>query len=369
MALQGKGFMIWKVPNCEGGDANKIAQFAAAAGLTHVLIKIADGPYPYNVDKETKIDLVPPVVAALQAKGIQAWGWHYLYGYNPVSEAQMAVRRVKDLGLRGYVIDAEEEFKKPGMDAVARTFMTELRKGLPQKPVALCSYRWPSYHPQFPWDAFLEKCDYNMPQVYWMEAHNPAAQLQRSVRELSALRYVRPIMPTGPVFREHGWGPTVEEIQEYLQACRDLNLSATNFFAWDYGRSNLTELWDAIAAFSWGSPQQPEKDVVEQYIEALNSRDAAQIIRLFTDDALHITVKRTLGGVGGIQTWFENLLGKKLPNGSFKLVSSTTLNNGRHFSWTATSPSGAVHNGRDTFGLRDGKIAYHYSSFTVTENI
>ncbi len=369
MALQGKGFMIWKVPSCEGGNAAQIAAAAQAAGLTHVLIKIADGPYPYNVDKTTKVDLVPPVVAALHAKGIQVWGWHYVYGYNPVAEAQMAVQRVKELGLRGYVIDAEAEFEKPGMAAVAKTFMNELRKGLPQKPVALCAYRWPSYHPQFPWDAFMEKCDYNMPQVYWMQAHNPAAQLERTVREFNAMHYVRPIMPTGPVFREAGWGPTAVEIQEYLQACRDLNLSATNFFAWDYGCSNLRELWDTIAAFSWSPPAQPEKDIVEQYIDALNSRDAARVIQLFAEDALHITARRTLGGTENIRNWFVNFLGKKLPQGAFELVNATSVNNSRHFNWTASSPSGAVHNGRDTFGLRDGKIAYHYSSFTVTETV
>ncbi len=368
MALQGKGFMIWKVPSCEGGNAAQIAAAAQAAGLTHVLIKIADGPYAYNVDKETKIDLVPPVVEALQAKGIQVWGWHYVYGYNPVAEAQMAVKRVKELGLRGYVIDAEAEFEKSGSAGVAKTFMTELRKGLPQKPVALCAYRWPSYHPQFPWDAFMEKCDYNMPQVYWMQAHNPAAQLQRTAREFNAMRYVRPIMPTGPVFREAGWGPTAAEIQEYLQTCRDLNLSATNFFAWDYGRTKLPELWDTIAAFSWGSPP-PEKDVVERYIDALNSRDVAQVVQLFAEDALQITAQRTLSGAENIRGWFQNLLGKKLPNGAFQLVNFTGSSTGRHFSWTASSPSGAVHNGQDTFGLRDGKIAYHYSSFTVTKSV
>ncbi len=367
MALQGKGFMIWKVPNCDGGDAGQIATAAQAAGLTHVLIKIADGPYAYNVDKTTKTDLAQPVVAALQAKGIQVWGWHYVYGYNPVTEAQMAVKRVKELGLRGYVIDAEIEFDKPGMAPVAKTFMSELRKGLPQKPVALCSYRWPSYHPQFPWDAFMEKCDYNMPQVYWMQAHNPAAQLQRTVREFNGMQYVRPMMPTGPVFREAGWGPSVTEIEEYLQACQDLHLSATNFFAWDYGRVKLKELWDTIAKYAWDQPPVPEKDVVEQYIDALNSRDAASVMRLFAGDALQITVKRTLSGQESIQDWFQNLLGQKLPNGSFQLAGFSGDASSRHFSWTASSPAGAVHNGQDTFGIRDGKIAYHYSSFSVTE--
>lgn len=71
MGLQGRGFFIWKVWDCAGGNAERIASAAQSAGLSHVLIKIADGSNPVNIDKETKIDLVPPVVAALQARGLR----------------------------------------------------------------------------------------------------------------------------------------------------------------------------------------------------------------------------------------------------------------------------------------------------------
>jgi hypothetical protein len=80
MALTGKGFFIWKIRDCEGGSASAIASAAADAGLSHVLIKIADGMNQYNVDSTTGNDYVPAVVQALHAAGIQAWGWHYVYG-------------------------------------------------------------------------------------------------------------------------------------------------------------------------------------------------------------------------------------------------------------------------------------------------
>ncbi len=101
MAISGKGMMIWKIPSCEAGNATQIASVAKAAGFTHVLIKIADGIYSYNVNNTTKVDLAPPVVSALRAQGIQVWGWHYVYGNNPVGEAQIAVKRTKALGLMG----------------------------------------------------------------------------------------------------------------------------------------------------------------------------------------------------------------------------------------------------------------------------
>ena len=133
MAIQGKGFMIWQIPSCESGNAAKIAEEAVKAGLTYVLIKIANGVLAYNVNSTTKVDLVPPVVNALHAKGLQVWGWHYVYGNNPTGEAKIAVQRVQELGLDGYVIDAEDEYKRTGMDKAATKFMTELRKGISNK--------------------------------------------------------------------------------------------------------------------------------------------------------------------------------------------------------------------------------------------
>ena len=63
------------------------------------------------------------------------------------------------------MIDVEREYKDAGKSKAAATFMNRLRAALPHIPVALCSYRFPSYHPQIPWKVFLERCDLNMPQV------------------------------------------------------------------------------------------------------------------------------------------------------------------------------------------------------------
>ena len=95
MALTGKGMMIWKIPSCEEGNPSKIASVAKAAGFTHVLIKIADGTYSYNINRTTNIDLVPPVVSALKAQGLKVWGWHYIYGDNPTGEAKTAANHGK----------------------------------------------------------------------------------------------------------------------------------------------------------------------------------------------------------------------------------------------------------------------------------
>ena len=83
MIPSGKGFFIWQIPNCENGDPDAIAALAQDAHFTHVLVKIADTKYSYNI--YSGVDMVPPLVQALRARNIQVWGWHYVYGDDPVA--------------------------------------------------------------------------------------------------------------------------------------------------------------------------------------------------------------------------------------------------------------------------------------------
>ena len=371
MTLQGKGFYIWKVKNCEGGDPFRIAAEAQKAGLTHALIKIANGIYAYNYDWERQIDLVRPVVQALHNLGIQAWGWHYVYGDQPVSEARIAIQRVQELGLDGYVIDAEAEYKQSGKETAARKFMQELRGGLGNAvPIALSSYRYPSYHP-IPWNEFLEKCDLNMPQVYWIHASNPGAQLAQTLQEYQSprIKFRPPIIPTGAAFREHGWEATKSEVLEFLDTARALNLSAANFWEWYNCRSSLTpkdEVWQTIASYDWESGSLLLKDITHRYIDALNTHDPTKVADLYHERAVHITSVRTTFGIPSIKTWYSTFFSQVLPNAEFTHTGFSGSGNSRHFTWTAQSPHKKVLNGNDTIGLLDGKIVYHFSFFTIT---
>lgn len=363
MTLEGTGFFIWKVPNCEGGNPAAIAAAAKAAGFSHVMLKIADGTYAYNLDRDTKADLLPPVIQALRSNGIQVWGWHYVYGNNPVGEADIAVRRLQQLELEGYVIDAEIEYKQPGKAAAARRFMDRLRASLPALPMALSSYRFPSFHRQLPWSVFLERVDYNMPQVYWEQNHNAEANLRRCVREFQAMQPFRPIFPTGPAYKTGGWRPTQADISEFLNTARELHLSGANFFSWDECKRDVPELWETIAAFKWSQPA-PVVDIADQLVAALNSRDLDKVVALYLPDAVHITFARAIQGAQAIRAWYHTLLNQILPAATFKITGVTGSGNSRHINWTASAANGAAASGSDSIGLLDGKIAYHYSNFT-----
>ena len=109
MALEGKGMFVWKAPRIEGGNPKAAAAVAKGAGFTHVLVKIANGPYIYNGTWNDPTDYTTPLVDALRNMGIKVWGWHYVYGDDPVGEANIAIRRINQYNLDGYVIDAEED--------------------------------------------------------------------------------------------------------------------------------------------------------------------------------------------------------------------------------------------------------------------
>jgi hypothetical protein len=362
-SLQGKGFFIWKIPNCENGDPQAIASLAHQAQLTHLLIKIADGTLSYNVYEG--VDLVPPVARKLRELGLQVWGWHYVRGDNPLGEANKAIERVQTLQLDGYVIDAEGPYKERGKAAAAKKFMDRLRDGLPDKPVALSSYRFPSYHPQLPWREFLEGCDFNMPQVYWMFSHNAGEQLARSVREFQSLTPQRPIIPTGSAFKERGWKPEPAEVVDFLETAQKLNLPAVNLYSWDSCRAYLPDIWKTSSDYDWFPPPTPG-DITEKYIEALNTRDPDQVLKLYNSNAVHITAARSVQGYQDMRIWYQALFFSLLPNAKFAHTGFLGAGNSRHLTWTATSDMGAVHNGNDTFGLYKGKITYHYSFFTIT---
>lgn len=362
--LQGKGMYLWKVAQAEGGSPSAIADVAKQTGLSHVLVKIADGDDFYNIDRNTGKDLAGPVVKALCNQGIEVWGWHYVYGYDPIKEADAAISRIRSLDLAGYVIDAEAEYKQPGKDVAARQFMNRLRAMLPNYPIALSSYRYPSYHPNFPWKAFLEKVDINMPQVYWLLSHNPGDQLKRCVAEFQGIAPYRPVIPTGAAFKQGTWYPTREDILDFMQTAQELNIPAANFWEWVNCRSYIPDIWKTIEQYNW-SQAPVQEDIVKQYIQALNAHDPGRVVALYNPGAVHVIQYRTIQGTQAITNWFTNFF-QNLPEGRFMLSSYSGKGSARQFYWTATSKAGKVLNGNDTFGLANGKIQYHFSSFSVT---
>ncbi|MBU1659858.1 MAG: nuclear transport factor 2 family protein, partial [Chloroflexi bacterium] len=106
-------------------------------------------------------------------------------------------------------------------------------------------------------------------------------------------------------------------------------------------------------------------DITAQYIQALNSHDPNQVAALYTDQAVHVNPNRSIAGKEQIKAWYRTFFDQLLPNGAFTRTGFTAHGNSRTFSWTAHSDAGEVHDGNDTFGLMNDKIAYHFTHFNV----
>jgi hypothetical protein len=372
MSVGGKGFFIWKIQKCENGDVKQIAQLARNSGFSHVIIKVANGIWKYNYDWKNHVDWCPDLVAALRENGIQPWGWHYVFGEDPVREARVAVERVNGLGLKGYVIDTEGHYKREKhRHEAAERFMQDLRKGVGKGiPLALSSYRFPSMHPEIPWNQFLRACDLNMPQVYWIHSHNPGAQLHQTLREFASPKFEAhpPVLPTGAAFTEHGWTATASEVREFLETARSLNLEAANFWEWHSAREQIPiGVWETIRDYDWESGSTLTPDIAVAYVQALNSRNIDQIVGLYANTAVHVSSARTITGTNALKTWYRQVINQILPNAAFTLAGYAGTGGSRHLTWTAKSSVGNVLNGNDTFGLNTaGKITYHYTFFTLT---
>ena len=362
--LEGKGFFIWQIRFCENGDPAAIARLAKKAGFTHVVVKIADAAMAYNVDMETGRDLLPPLVASLREMDIKIWGWHYVYGRMPIEEAEIAIRRVRDFELDGYVIDVESPYKYVRKHEAAGIFMEQVRSGLRDIPIALSSYRYPTFHPQIPWQTFLEKCDINMPQFYWAGAHNPRQQLQRCLAEFQAMEPFRPIIPTGAAFVEHGWEPYVGDIQEVFAAVKETELSAINFWEWMNCRKNLPQVWDYINDYDWGNGF-IGIDITKKYIDLLNNNDIDQVVELYAEDAYMVTDEETLHNREAIRKWYDSFIQDIHLRVGFTRISYDCTGDSCSMEWQANRFDGDVITGKDIFRLKENKIIYHYKSFSI----
>lgn len=252
---KGKGTWIWQIRRCEGGDPQAIADEIKRCGYGHIIIKVSDGVYRYNI-KNKIYDRVPAVIKAIRktTPDVQIFGYQFIYGRFPTLEANQAIKRMNTLDIDGWVINAEGhyKFRKPG---TASIYLSKIKAARPDMTLMLSSYRYPTVHPEFPWKEFLSVVEIMMPQVYWIKAHNPAEQLRRSLSEFERLGYKNVFIPTGAAFCEWGWCATAEEVGQFTGEAKRLGLPSINYWEWGATKEKLPGIWKLIALFEWNEDE------------------------------------------------------------------------------------------------------------------
>lgn len=366
MVLQGKGFFTNNLSECEGGDPTTLAAAAKAAGLSHVVLKIAEESRAISLVLHG-IDLMPQIVQSFQIAGIAVWGWHHIRGAGPETEAGTALELIQSLGLEGYIINAESDYEQPGCEASARQFMSALC-GKTGVPIGLSSYHFPNFHPEFPWSAFLEGCQYHFPKVFWEQAHDAGEQLRESKRQCDALPNARIYIPVGAAYQTTGWAPQPSDLSDFLATAQELGLPAVCFFQWDQCRKFLPKDWETISAFSWpipnpspsipvSMPSAPVEDPFSlDFLARLNSRQPAQVASLYDPAAVRTWMNETVHGIIDIQDAYTTLF-KKMPAGIQFDLSQVRVENDVHcLTWKA-----GLFTGQTTLVVRQGKIVQDYT--------
>jgi uncharacterized protein (TIGR02246 family) len=359
MTLAGKGIYVWQLNRIAQGHVPTMVSKARDAGLTHVLIKVADGATAYNGE------LLPSAIEAFHGAGIQVWGWAWIWLRAPEDEATVAADLVTTLGMDGFVVNAEHPAK--GRVGESELYMQVLRDRVGALPIGLSSYRYPQLHSTLPWEAFLSRCDWNLPQMYWID-ESPGDCLKRSLAQHMALPAARPVIPTGAAYGEtYGnlyFRAEPAEIVAFLDAVRAAGLAGASFWSWDWTELYGPDLWQAIAGYEWPAPAEELRDAAERFWEALTAGDLEAIAALYHDNAVYVSAGQMVQGPDAIRKMIAELL-SRLPEAAFVLQELRTDGNVRFLHWTATSAAGRVDEGLETIGVRAGRIQYHSSAYRI----
>lgn len=262
--LVGKHLFIWKIDQIESGNTLAIATKAKAAGYDGLCVKIIDGLVPQNQGK------IANLIMECQSRGLSVSLWGYFYGIsttNANAEASAAATLINSYlatyGIDIFLIDVEAEYKATGAKLWATAFMATLKaKVAPIVDFGLCSYRFPSVHPEIPWLEFLDKCDFHAPQVYWEGSHDPAFQLEKSYNELTALKDL-PFVGAGSAYCNGGWCATPAECLAFAAKSEEMGLSGVLYWAW-HSAVGIPGMWDALASIDYDPeiPPTPPPDPV-----------------------------------------------------------------------------------------------------------
>lgn len=232
------GFFIWKLSGMPK-DPMELVYICKKFNIKILAIKVVEYLYNYNTPEGDKplIDYIN-VLRNNDVYKIEVEGWGYHYPDKPGPQGEKIEERRQKLGLEVYHFNCENEWQKPyGMPAAMKTMLDKPK--LNNFEMLLCSYRYPSLHSLFPFNAAMNHptTDGASPQVYWALSNDPVNQLKKTLTEYSQWpKTVHPLISTfGATFQVKDkkiyWEPTIEEIKSIREECYKQD-NITKMYCW-----------------------------------------------------------------------------------------------------------------------------------------
>ncbi len=178
--ISGKTAMVWNVPAIDNKSPEKFIEKIAPLNLEGVMLKVADGnsvhkmksysPWP-DWGESVKEDLVE----ALKEANYDVYLWHFLYGYDPIGELNIARSQTNRFKPKGYVWNVEGSFDNKKSAVNNATLISKgFKESNPNVSQGLCWWALPKspvtgvqWHPIDVAKAFLNYSDVGMPMMYW----------------------------------------------------------------------------------------------------------------------------------------------------------------------------------------------------------
>jgi hypothetical protein len=135
------------------------------ANVHWVAIKCAEGSGTIAKDGyDYSTQWTSSIINQIRRAGIRFLGWQYVYGDDPIGEANVA-NSILNAGVDGFIIDAEAEYQGKPNSAV--TYMGNIRAAHPNAFIAYAPDTRIDQHQTFPYIEFGKDCNAVMPQAYW----------------------------------------------------------------------------------------------------------------------------------------------------------------------------------------------------------
>lgn len=170
----------------------------------------------------------PDIVNAFKAKGIEVWGWGYIFDRRSSTNTSAivdALRRAIGCGIQGFVFDVEQEVENPATHAQLREILMQSKQIIPSGCMGYTSFGAPDNHSNVPWKMLNELCDLQFPQIYYEkftfgagspgEAENEA-EIKSCLQQHRNRGLDKPILPIWGSESDSQYPTTDNELQRYL---------------------------------------------------------------------------------------------------------------------------------------------------------
>ena len=240
------GYFVWRLGSLPK-DVKELIDILYKFDITTLAFKVLDGKFKFNVpdgDKPLK-----RYIDELRKAGfeIEAWGYHY--PSYPTLQAEAIEERRKTFDFKVYHLNCEKEWKTLNGKVAAKLLLDKL--DVESLKVYLCSYRFPSFHREFPFKTFMDhpKIIGASPQIYWALSHNPAEQCAKTFQEYSTFSKI--IYPIGSAFGESfkvgeksiWWEPNVKELEDFRLFNVSKNLDKIYYYSLDWVLTRNKQDW------------------------------------------------------------------------------------------------------------------------------